>query len=78
MTKKKSHQSKDDEDIIIKSQMERMVNSYDLYMKRITLGREDALRTMTVNLTQTKPGNCVLEIGCYISIRKHFCRLVRC
>jgi len=64
MTKKKSHQSKDDEDIIIKSQMERMVNSYDLYMKRITLGREDALRTMTVNLAQVKPGNCVLEIGC--------------
>jgi ubiquinone/menaquinone biosynthesis C-methylase UbiE len=64
MTKKKSHQNKDDEDIIIKSQMERMVNSYDLYMKRITLGREDALRTMTVNLAQVKPGNCVLEIGC--------------
>ncbi|MCX6262906.1 MAG: methyltransferase domain-containing protein [Bacteroidia bacterium] len=64
MTKKKSHQIKDDEDIIIKSQMERMVNSYDLYMKRITLGREDALRTMTVNLAQVKPGNCVLEIGC--------------
>jgi ubiquinone/menaquinone biosynthesis C-methylase UbiE len=29
-----------------------------------TLGREDALRTMTVNLAQVKPGNCVLEIGC--------------
>jgi ubiquinone/menaquinone biosynthesis C-methylase UbiE len=64
MTKKKSNNSRDDEDIIIKSQMERMVNSYDLYMKRITLGREDALRTMTVNLAQVKPGDCVLEVGC--------------
>ena len=33
-------------------------------MKRITLGREDALRTMTVNLAQVKPGDCVLEVGC--------------
>lgn len=64
MTENKSNQSRDDEDIIIKSQMERMVNSYDLYMKRITLGREDALRTMTVNLAQIKPGDCVLEVGC--------------
>ena len=39
MTKNKSNQSIDDEDIIIKNQMEKMVNSYDLYIKRITLGR---------------------------------------
>jgi len=64
MTENESNQSSDDEDIIIKSQMERMVNSYDLYMKRITLGREDALRKMTVNLAQVKEGDCVLEIGC--------------
>jgi ubiquinone/menaquinone biosynthesis C-methylase UbiE len=64
MTENKSNQSRDDEDIIIKSQMERMVNSYDLYMKRITLGREDALRKMTVNLAQVKQGDCVLEVGC--------------
>ena len=64
MTENKSNQSKNDEDIIIKNQMERMVNSYDLYMKRITLGREDALRKMTVNLAQVKPGDCVLEVGC--------------
>jgi ubiquinone/menaquinone biosynthesis C-methylase UbiE len=44
--------------------MEKMVHSYDKYMKRITLGREDALRRMTVNLAQVKPGDCVLEIGC--------------
>lgn len=64
MTKNKSNQSIDDEDIIIKNQMEKMVNSYDLYMKRITLGREDALRKMTVNLAQIKQGDSVLEIGC--------------
>lgn len=64
MNKKKSNQTRDDEDAIIKSQMERMVNSYDLYMKRITLGRENALRMMTVNLAQVKPGDCVLEVGC--------------
>ena len=64
MAKNKSNQRIDDEDIIIKNQMEKMVNSYDLYMKRITLGREDALRKMTVNLAQIKQGDCVLEIGC--------------
>jgi ubiquinone/menaquinone biosynthesis C-methylase UbiE len=64
MTENKSNQSRNDEDIIIKSQMERMVNSYDLYMKRITLGREDALRKMTVNLAQVKQGDSVLEVGC--------------
>ena len=64
MTQNKSTHSINDEDIIIKNQMEKMVNSYDLYMKRITLGREDALRKMTVNLAQIKQGDCVLEIGC--------------
>jgi ubiquinone/menaquinone biosynthesis C-methylase UbiE len=64
MTENKSNRSRDDEDIIIKSQMEKMVNSYDSYMKRITLGREDALRIMTVTLAKIEPGNCVLEVGC--------------
>jgi ubiquinone/menaquinone biosynthesis C-methylase UbiE len=64
MTENKSNPNREDEDIIIKSQMERMVNSYDLYMKRITLGREDGLRKMTVNLAQVKQGDCVLEVGC--------------
>ena len=64
MAKKDLNNYKDDEDIIIKNQMEKMVNSYDLYMKRITLGREDALRKMTVNLAQVKQGDCVLEVGC--------------
>ena len=64
MTEKKPNQNRVDEDAVMKSQMEKMVNSYDLYMKRITLGREDALRKMTVNLAQVKPGDCVLEVGC--------------
>jgi ubiquinone/menaquinone biosynthesis C-methylase UbiE len=61
---KKELNNRDDEDITIKNQMSKMVNSYDLYMKRITLGREDALRNMTVNLAQVKQGDCVLEVGC--------------
>jgi ubiquinone/menaquinone biosynthesis C-methylase UbiE len=64
MTENKSILIKEDEDTIIKNQMEKMVHSYDKYMKRITLGREDSLRRMTVNLAQIKPGDCVLEIGC--------------
>jgi ubiquinone/menaquinone biosynthesis C-methylase UbiE len=53
-----------DEDEIIKSQMEKMVPSYDAYMRKITLGRERALREMTVSLAGVKPGDCVLEVGC--------------
>jgi ubiquinone/menaquinone biosynthesis C-methylase UbiE len=30
----------------------------------MTLGRERALREMTVNLAQVKPGDCALEVGC--------------
>jgi len=64
MAENESIHIKEDEDTIIKNQMEKMVHSYDKYMKRITLGREDSLRRMTVNLAQIKPGDCVLEIGC--------------
>ncbi len=64
MTENKAKNSSDNEDLIIKAQMEKMVDSYDRYMKRITLGREDDLRRMTVNLAQVKEGDSVLEIGC--------------
>jgi ubiquinone/menaquinone biosynthesis C-methylase UbiE len=64
MAENKSIRIREDEDTILKKQMEKMVHSYDKYMKRITLGREDELRRMTVNLAQVKPGDCVLEIGC--------------
>jgi ubiquinone/menaquinone biosynthesis C-methylase UbiE len=53
-----------DEDRIIKSQMEQMVNSYDSYMRRMTFGRERALREMTVSLARIQPGDTVLEVGC--------------
>jgi ubiquinone/menaquinone biosynthesis C-methylase UbiE len=53
-----------DEDQTMKSQMEKMVPSYDSYMRTMTLGRERKLREMTVNLAQIKPGDCVLEVGC--------------
>jgi ubiquinone/menaquinone biosynthesis C-methylase UbiE len=53
-----------DEDRNIRSQMEKIVGSYDKYMKRITLGREKALRTVTIDLAGIKQGDCVLEIGC--------------
>jgi ubiquinone/menaquinone biosynthesis C-methylase UbiE len=52
------------EDQAMKSQMEKMVSSYDSYMKKITLGRERTLRETTVHLAQVKPGDCVLEVGC--------------
>ena len=52
------------EDKLMKSQMEKMVPSYDSYMKKMTLGRERALRDETVNLAQVKAGDCILEIGC--------------
>jgi len=52
------------EDKLMKSQMEKMVPSYDSYMKKMTLGRERVLRDETVNLAQVKAGDCILEIGC--------------
>lgn len=52
------------EDELMKSQMEKMVDSYDAYMRNVTFGREQVLREMTVDLAQVKPGNSVLEIGC--------------
>jgi ubiquinone/menaquinone biosynthesis C-methylase UbiE len=64
MSKNKSIHITDNEDIMIKNQMERMVYTYDKYMRRITFGREDTLRQMTVNLAQVKSGDSVLEVGC--------------
>ena len=52
------------EDQLMKSEMEKMVPSYDSYMRKVTLGRERALRETTVGLAQVKPGDCVLEVGC--------------
>ena len=52
------------EDQLMKSQMEKMVPSYDSYMRKVTFGRERTLRETTVNLAQVKLGDCILEVGC--------------
>ena len=52
------------EDLVMRSQMAQMANSYDSYMRRMTLGREHVLREMTVNLAHIEPGDQVLEVGC--------------
>ncbi len=53
-----------DIDQVMKSQMERMVPTYDAYMRRVTLGREHVLRAETTRLAQITPGSSVLEVGC--------------
>jgi len=53
-----------DEDLAIKSQMEKMIPSYDSYMRNITFGREHVLRETTLDLADVKPGESVLEVGC--------------
>lgn len=52
------------EDQSINRPMEQMVSTYDVYMRKVTFGREQALRQRTVALAQVKPGDCVLEVGC--------------
>ena len=52
------------EDAAMRTAMERIANSYDSYMRTMTLGRDRALREMTVRLAQIKPGDQVLEVGC--------------
>ena len=64
MTHNNSDNNRANEDELMKSQMERMVSSYDSYMRKMTFGREQVLREMTVDLAQVKPGDWVLEIGC--------------
>jgi ubiquinone/menaquinone biosynthesis C-methylase UbiE len=47
-----------------KSQMEKAAPTYDSLMRRMTFGRERALRETTVSLACVKPGDCVLDVGC--------------
>jgi ubiquinone/menaquinone biosynthesis C-methylase UbiE len=53
-----------DEDELMKSQMEKIVPTYDAYMRKMTFGKENALREETVRLAEVKPGDYVLEVGC--------------
>ena len=48
----------------MRSEMEKMVSSYDSYMKKMTFGREHLLREETVRLALIAPGETVLEVGC--------------
>jgi ubiquinone/menaquinone biosynthesis C-methylase UbiE len=64
MTQNDSVNKQVDEDQSMKSQMEKMVSSYDSYMRIMTFGRERTLRETTVNLAQVKPGDGILEVGC--------------
>jgi ubiquinone/menaquinone biosynthesis C-methylase UbiE len=64
MQKNDSASEQGNEDEEMKRQMEKMVPSYDSYMRKVTLGRERTLRDTTVCLAQVKPGDCVLEVGC--------------
>ena len=53
-----------EEDIRIRKDMEKIVPTYDAYMKKITMGRERTLRERTITLAGIQPGNTVLEVGC--------------
>jgi ubiquinone/menaquinone biosynthesis C-methylase UbiE len=53
-----------DEDQAAKNDMEKMVSSYDSYMRKITFGRESNLRDITVKLAHVSMGDTVLEVGC--------------
>ena len=64
MEQEKLSKEQVDVDQVMKSQMEKMVPSYDSYMRKMTFGREHILREMTVRLAQVKPGDSVLEVGC--------------
>jgi ubiquinone/menaquinone biosynthesis C-methylase UbiE len=64
MTQEVTAENQGNEDQIMKSQMEKMVDSYDSYMRKVTLGREHVLRKTTVDLAGIKPGDYVLEVGC--------------
>lgn len=47
-----------------KGQMGAWAPYYDLIMKVVTLGREKALRKMTIDVAGVKAGDKVLEVGC--------------
>jgi len=57
-------QSQTADDVRMRTEMERMVDSYDSYMRTMTLGNERRLRDLEAGLAQLKPGDQVLEVGC--------------
>lgn len=53
-----------EEDLAINKPMVPMVSTYDAYMQKMTLGREQVLRQRTVELAGINPGDTILEVGC--------------
>src|SRR5664279_1735030 len=53
-----------EEDIRIRKDMEKIVPTYNAYMRKITFGRERTLRERTITLAGIQPGVAVLEVGC--------------
>lgn len=51
------------EELAMKEQLEKMVDSYDSYMRRITFGREDHLRDKSLCAAVVNAGDYVLDIG---------------
>jgi ubiquinone/menaquinone biosynthesis C-methylase UbiE len=64
MDQNKPSNEEADIDQVMKSEMEKIAPTYDAYMRKMTFGRDAALREMTVRLAQIKPGDSVLEVGC--------------
>jgi hypothetical protein len=52
-----------DEDKSMKSQMEKMVPSYDSYMRKVTFGRERTLREITVGLADVRVSENIMGVA---------------
>jgi hypothetical protein len=51
------------EDLAIRSEMEKMVGTYDAYMRKVTLGRERRLRDLRVDPPRDGPGRARSRVG---------------
>ena len=63
MEEEKREFSLDKEELAMKNQLEGMVDTYDSYMQKITLGRDELLRERTIQKSRIKEGDTVLEVG---------------
>jgi ubiquinone/menaquinone biosynthesis C-methylase UbiE len=63
MEEEKKEFSLDKEELAMKNQLEGMVDTYDSYMQKITLGRDGLLRERTIQKSGIKEGDTVLEVG---------------
>jgi ubiquinone/menaquinone biosynthesis C-methylase UbiE len=63
MEEEKREFSLDKEELAMKNQLEGMVDTYDSYMQKITLGRDELLRERTIQKSGIKEGDTVLEVG---------------